>query len=258
MNKKTFLELAFPTLVLSASSLPAPAEKLGAPILGYTFRAGHYEPNEPYREGQTRVTGLQHPFPRMRAVEENPVTPAKVHLGKLLYFDRILSGDNTISCAHCHHPDFGFSDGRKTSMGLHGRGVGPERSGGDVLARAAPVLWNAAYNPLQFWDGRAKDLEQQAGGPIQDGHEMNQNAAELVKELKRESSIWVKTKSPTLADFYWQGGYGAFSVSPAHVEILREYIANQEEHHRTVGFQDEFREFCRRHGVEFDERYVWD
>src|SRR5439155_3811860 len=104
-------------------------------------------------------------------------------LGKLLYFDPILCGENTISCAHCHHPDFGFSDGRKTSMGLHGRGVGPERTGGDVLPRRAPVIWNAAYNPVQFWDGRAKDLEQQAEGPIQDAHEMNQNADELVKEL---------------------------------------------------------------------------
>jgi parallel beta-helix repeat protein len=119
----------------------------------------------------------------MKSLVENPLTPAKVKLGKLLYFDPILSGENTISCAHCHHPDFGFSDGRKTSMGLHGRGVGPERTGGDVLPRRAPVIWNAAYNPVQFWDGRAKDLEQQAEGPIQDAHEMNQNADELVKEL---------------------------------------------------------------------------
>ena len=159
------------------------ADKIGDPIPGYTYRDGGYQPNEPYREGQPRVTGLQQPFPKMKSIEENPLTPAKVNLGKLLYFDPILSGDNTISCAHCHHPDFGFSDGRKTSMGLRGQGLGPERSGGDVLARGAPVIWNAAYSPLQFWDGRAKDLEQQAEGPIQDAHEMGQNAAELVKEL---------------------------------------------------------------------------
>ncbi|MEO6336633.1 MAG: parallel beta-helix domain-containing protein, partial [Verrucomicrobiota bacterium] len=159
------------------------AEKIGDPIPGYTYRDGVYQPNEPYREGQPRITGLQQPFPRMPSVDENPLTPAKVNLGKLLYFDPVLSGDNTISCAHCHHPDLGFSDGRKTSMGLGGKGLGPERSGGDVLARCAPVIWNAAYSPLQFWDGRAKDLEQQAEGPIQDAHEMNQNAAELVKEL---------------------------------------------------------------------------
>ena len=84
------------------------AEKLGAPIPGYTFREGVYQANEPLREGQPRVTGLQQPWPRMKSLAENPITPAKVQLGKLLYFDPILSGDNTISCAHCHHPDFGI------------------------------------------------------------------------------------------------------------------------------------------------------
>jgi REP element-mobilizing transposase RayT len=82
--------------------------------------------------------------------------------------------------------------------------------------------------------------------------------AELVKELKRESSQWVKTKDPSLADFYWQAGYGAFSVSPRHVEILRVYIANQEDHHRTETFQDEFRRLLKKYGIEWDERYVWD
>jgi parallel beta-helix repeat protein len=162
---------------------PALGQTPGAHIPGYTFRDGAYQPDEPCPQGRPRATGLQQPFPKMKSVEENPVTPAKVHLGKLLYFDPILSGDNTSSCAHCHHPDYGFSDGRNTSMGLHGHGVGPERAGGDVLPRRAPIIWNAAYNPLQFWDGRAKDLEQQAEGPIQDAHEMNQDATELVKEL---------------------------------------------------------------------------
>ena len=84
------------------------------------------------------------------------------------------------------------------------------------------------------------------------------SVAELVKELKRESSQWVKTRDASLADFYWQAGYGAFSVSPSHVEILREYIANQEEHHRTESFQDEFRRLLTKYGIEWDERYVWD
>ncbi len=82
--------------------------------------------------------------------------------------------------------------------------------------------------------------------------------ADLVKELKRDSSQWLKTKSPALAEFYWQNGYGAFSVSPSHVELVREYIANQEAHHRTVTFQDEFRQLLTKYGVEWDERYVWD
>jgi REP element-mobilizing transposase RayT len=80
----------------------------------------------------------------------------------------------------------------------------------------------------------------------------------LVKELKYESSKWTKEKAETLADFYWQNGYGAFSISPSHVEPLRTYILNQEEHHRTETFQDEFRRLLTKYGIEWDERYVWD
>ena len=82
--------------------------------------------------------------------------------------------------------------------------------------------------------------------------------AELVRELKRDSSKWVKTQQPNLADFHWQEGYGAFSIRPSHVEALKDYIANQQEHHRKESFQDEFRRLCRKYGVEIDERYVWD
>jgi putative transposase len=84
------------------------------------------------------------------------------------------------------------------------------------------------------------------------------SVADLIKELKRESSQWLKTKSADLADFFWQSGYGAFSVSPSHVEDLRRYIANQEEHHRTESFQDEFRRLLTKYGLTWDERYVWD
>jgi DNA invertase Pin-like site-specific DNA recombinase/REP element-mobilizing transposase RayT len=82
--------------------------------------------------------------------------------------------------------------------------------------------------------------------------------ADLVKELKRESSKWFKTRSPTLSDFHWQSGYGAFSVSPGHVEALTGYTENQEEHHRNEGFQDEFRRLLKKYGLQWDERYVWD
>jgi REP element-mobilizing transposase RayT len=82
--------------------------------------------------------------------------------------------------------------------------------------------------------------------------------SDLVKELKRESSKWLKTKSPALADFYWQSGYGAFSVSPSHVDPLRTYIENQAEHHKRESFQDELRRLLKMYGLEWDERYVWD
>lgn len=80
----------------------------------------------------------------------------------------------------------------------------------------------------------------------------------LVRELKRDSSKWMKEENRRLADFYWQQGYGAFSVSPSHVPGLIEYIANQEEHHRRETFQDEFRRLCEKYGIAIDERYVWD
>jgi len=82
--------------------------------------------------------------------------------------------------------------------------------------------------------------------------------AGLVEEAKKSTSKWMKERGPQYGDFFWQGGYGAFSVSQSNVETVRIYIATQEEHHRTVSFQDELRALCRKHGVEIDERYVWD
>ncbi len=80
----------------------------------------------------------------------------------------------------------------------------------------------------------------------------------LLAELKRDSSKFVKSLSPDLAKFYWQRGYGAFSVSPSHVDQLVEYIRNQEEHHKTETFQEEFRRLLRKYKIPYDERYVWD
>jgi REP element-mobilizing transposase RayT len=82
--------------------------------------------------------------------------------------------------------------------------------------------------------------------------------ADLIRELKRESSKWVKEQSAKLGLFHWQAGYGAFSVSPSHVEPLKTYIATQEDHHRRETFQDEFRRLLKKYGIEYDERYVWD
>jgi len=82
--------------------------------------------------------------------------------------------------------------------------------------------------------------------------------AALVREIKRESSKWIKENDPRLRGFQWQAGYGAFSISPSHVDALVRYIEDQEEHHRVVSFQDEFRRICKKYGVEIDERYVWD
>jgi REP element-mobilizing transposase RayT len=83
-------------------------------------------------------------------------------------------------------------------------------------------------------------------------------AAEMVKEAKRGSSLWLKTKNDDLRDFAWQNGYGIFSIGFSQIEQTRRYIERQETHHRKISFQDEFREFLRRYDVPFDERYVWD
>ncbi len=83
-------------------------------------------------------------------------------------------------------------------------------------------------------------------------------AAKLVEQVKKSSSKWMKAQGPQHAGFYWQGGYGVFSVSQSNVEAVRAYVGAQEEHHRKVSFQEEFRALCRRHGVEVDERHVWD
>jgi REP element-mobilizing transposase RayT len=80
----------------------------------------------------------------------------------------------------------------------------------------------------------------------------------FIAELKRDSSIWIKTTKDGPTEFQWQDGYGAFSISPSHVEPLTRYIENQEEHHREVSFQDEFRNLLQKYQIEFDERYLWD
>ena len=84
------------------------------------------------------------------------------------------------------------------------------------------------------------------------------DVSSLIRELKRDSSKWIKEQDAALHDFAWQNGYGAFSVSPSHIEPLRDYIAGQEEHHHTESFQDEYHRLCAKYGIDIDERYVWD
>jgi REP element-mobilizing transposase RayT len=82
--------------------------------------------------------------------------------------------------------------------------------------------------------------------------------ADLVEEIKTSSSSWIKTKGAVYQNFYWQLGYGAFSIGQSGVAEVLKYIADQKEHHRGKTFQEEFRGFLRRYEIEYDERYVWD
>lgn len=82
--------------------------------------------------------------------------------------------------------------------------------------------------------------------------------SKVVEDVKKSSSKWIKTQPGGVAIFAWQNGYGVFSVSHSNLETVREYIASQREHHRTRTFQEELRTLLEKHGVAYDERYVWD
>lgn len=114
--------------------------------------------------GQSQIKGLQ----------KNPLTRAKIELGRQLYFDTRLSADSTISCATCHHPQEGFSRHTKTGVGI----------GGQMGGRNSPVSYNRILSDAQFWDGRAGSLEAQAVGPIQNPIEMGNTHEGAVKTLK--------------------------------------------------------------------------
>lgn len=108
------------------------------------------------------------PFP-----DENAPTPARVQLGKMLFFDPRLSGDGNMSCATCHNPMFGWSDGLATARGVRST----------PLDRATPTIVNTGFNSLQMWDGRKKTLEDQAMGPMESNAEMNMDLERLFKWL---------------------------------------------------------------------------
>ena len=79
----------------------------------------------------------------------------------------------------------------------------------------------------------------------------------LLEEIKKNSSKWIKTQGRGYENFYWQDGYGAFSVYPADLEVVKRYIANQHEHHGIQTFEQEYRAFLDKHMIEYDERYIW-
>ena len=112
---------------------------------------------------------------------------------------------------------------------------------------------------LQEWDSPALMI----GGVEDHVHALfalskNHSLKKIVEEVKKGSSKWMKSEGSKNPDFYWQAGYGAFSVSHSNVPEVIRYIENQEEHHRKMTFQDELRALLQRHGIAFEERYVWD
>ena len=82
--------------------------------------------------------------------------------------------------------------------------------------------------------------------------------SELIGDVKRDSSSWIKQQDERFARFYWQRGYGAFSIGQSQVEAVTKYIRDQKEHHKSQSYQDEFRALCAKYEVELDERFCWD
>jgi REP element-mobilizing transposase RayT len=115
--------------------------------------------------------------------------------------------------------------------------------GGIARARAcSPLAVGGTSDHVHLLIGLSRDL----------------SPAELIRDLKANSSKWIRQTYPDLSQFAWQGGYGVFSVSQSNVDDVRRYIERQEEHHRARSFQDEFRVLLERHGIELDERYMWE
>ena len=130
-----------------------------------------------------------------------------------------------------------------------------------------PVLRDDIRDELQrYTAGILKELESPAIliNSVEDHvhvlyvHSKNYSPSKIVEEVKKGSSKWIKTKGQAYAEFHWQNGYGAFSVSQSGVNEVIKYIEGQKEHHRHRTFQEEYREFLKRYEVPYDERYVWD
>ena len=144
-----------------------------------------------------------------------------------------------------------------------GAAVGTAVLGRRVGAKAA--VWGAVCGTLPDLDVLISH-----GDPVRDftfhraeSHALfwlskNHSLKKVVEEVKKASSSWMKADGTRDAEFYWQDGYAAFSVSQSNVEDVKRYIRNQREHHRKMTFQDELRALFERHQIEYDERYVWD
>jgi putative transposase len=129
-----------------------------------------------------------------------------------------------------------------------------------------PLISESIENELfDYLGGVCKELDcnpVQVGGYLDHVHilcTLSKKIAlmKLLQEVKQNSSKWIKTKDESLKDFYWQDGYGAFSISPTNVDVVANYIATQKEHHKTHTFQDEYRGFLNKFKIEYDERHVW-
>ncbi len=144
-------------------------------------------------------------LPSVPVPSNNPITAEKVALGRELFYDKRLSADNSLSCSSCHDPLFGFTDGKVHSIGV----------GGKLGKRNAIAVLNAAYDPVQFWDGRAPTLEEQVNTPMEDANEMNQPHSVAVSKLEKDP-------------IYQEQFQAAFGPGPITIDKIERAIASFE------------------------------
>lgn len=149
--------------------------------------------------------------------KDNAYSPEKRELGRLLYYDKRLSADGTVSCATCHDPAFAFTDGKAVSDGIKGQKGG----------RSAPTVFNRAYSLAQFWDGRAKSLEEQAGGPMQNPIEMGNSHKGVVDTLKTIAGY-----KPLFAKAFGKEDFGIEEVTKAIATYERTVLSGNSPYDR--------------------------
>ena len=164
-TKLTLFVLVFLGLLLLAAFAYLPAKAQSAPSHSAIMPVG-------------KAVEIKAPLglPPVPIPPDNPPTEETIALGRRLYYDPQLSVDGTISCASCHAPQFAFSDNRPFSEGV----------GGKLGTRHSPTVINSAYSSLQFWDGRAPSLEEQAKGPMANPVEMAHSLEGVVKRLQAD------------------------------------------------------------------------
>jgi cytochrome c peroxidase len=156
-------------------------------LCGVLFSCHGKKDDDPGRVSLVRVKPQGPPIhvpaplglPPVPVPADNPMTAQTVTLGRSLFYDKRLSFNNSLSCASCHNPALGFSDGQPHSLGV----------GGKTGVRNAPTVQNSAHNKLQFWDGRAPTLEEQVGGPMANPIEMNQPHEVAVSKLNADPAL---------------------------------------------------------------------
>lgn len=154
------MPLLFACILMTAFAfLPVPED----PIIPLAQQGGGA------RQSEGAISGLQAAWP-----ERTPVDDEQAALGRLLFYDPVLSANDNLSCASCHHPDKGFGDGLVVSQGAHG----------EELRRNAPSLWNVVYATSLFWDGRAQTLEDQMLVPLTSADEMGADVDEMLTQLR--------------------------------------------------------------------------